>query len=294
MYEAMFYTGLVLFIIGFIVTVILFVRNDVAKIIGDLTGYNAKKAVEKIQREREKKKQPAREDLSEVGKKNNRRKLRKDEKTDVLPPVLNAEKEEILSTDLENAGGSEKVNDIATAGFEGVFETEEDVTVFGGEVVTHMPTTVLSEEASSQDVSVKPEEIPEFSKASTKVLKENNSGVHILPNGINALASDEELEKMLAEEENGILPEEETGILTEETGILTEEETGILAGEETDLLTAEENDLLAGEEMEMSESDDATDLLYDESMEKTTLLTGNDETDVLIGNEMTSVLESGE
>lgn len=293
MYEAMFYIGLVLFIIGFIVTAILFVRNDVAKIIGDLTGYNAKKAVEKIQREREEKKQPTGEDLSEVGKKDNRRKLRKDEKTDVLPPVLNAEKEEILSTDLENAGSSEKVNDIATAGFEGVFETEEDVTVFGGEVVTHMPTTVLSEEASSQEDSVKPEKIPELSKASTKVLKENNSGVHILPNGINALASDEELEKMLAEEENGILPEE-TGILTEETGILTEEETGILAGEETDLLTAEENNLLAREEMEMSESDDATDLLYDESMEKTTLLTGNDETAVLIGNEMTSVLGSGE
>ena len=199
---------------------------------------------------------------------------------------VNAEKEEILSTDLENAGSSEKVNDIATAGFEGVFETEEDVTVFGGEVVTHMPTTVLSEEASSQEDSVKPEKIPELSKASTKVLKENNSGVHILPNGINALASDEELEKMLAEEE--------TGILTEETGILTEEETGILAGEETDLLTAEENNLLAGKETEMSELDAATDLLYDESMEKTTLLTGNDETDVLIGNEMTSVLESGE
>lgn len=294
MYEAMFYIGLVLFIIGFIVTAILFVRNDVAKIIGDLTGYNAKKAVEKIQREREEKKQPTGEDLSEVGKKDNRRKLRKDEKTDVLPPVLNAEKEEILSTDLKNSESSEEGNDIATAGFEGVFETEEDVTVFGGEVVTHMPTTVLSEKTSSQEDSVKPEEIPEFSKASTKVLKENNSGVHILPNGINALASDEELEKMLAEEENGILPEEETGILTEETGILTEEETGILAGEETDLLTAEENDLLAGKETEMSELDAATDLLYDESMEKTTLLTGNDETDVLIGNEMTSVLESGE
>lgn len=286
MYEAMFYIGLVLFIIGFIVTAILFVRNDVAKIIGDLTGYNAKKAVEKIQREREEKKQPTGEDLSEVGKKDNRRKLRKDEKTDVLPPVLNAEKEEILSTDLKNSESSEEGNDIATAGFEGVFETEEDVTVFGGEVVTHMPTTVLSEKTSSQEDSVKPEEIPEFSKASTKVLKENNSGVHILPNGINALASDEELEKMLAEEE--------TGILTEETGILTEEETGILAGEETDLLTAEENNLLAGKETEMSELDAATDLLYDESMEKTTLLTGNDETDVLIGNEMTSVLESGE
>ncbi|MDD6071118.1 MAG: hypothetical protein PUC12_09965 [Clostridiales bacterium] len=285
MYEAMFYIGLVLFIIGFIVSVILFIRNDVAKIIGDLTGYNARKAVEKIQREREGKKQPAGEDLSEVGKKNNRRKLRKDEKTDVLPLVSNTEKAETLSADLKNTKSSKKVEDMETAGFEGVFETEEDVTVFGGEVVTHMPTTVLSEESSSQDVSVKPEEIPELSKASTKVLKENNSGVHILPNGINALASDEELAKMLAEEENGILTEEETGILTEETGILTEEGTDILVGEETDIL--------AGEETEMSDSDAATDLLYDESMEKTTLLTENDETDVLIGNEMTSVLESG-
>ncbi len=45
MYEIMFYVGLVLALFFLIISIILFVRNHVAKLIGDVTGWNAKKAI---------------------------------------------------------------------------------------------------------------------------------------------------------------------------------------------------------------------------------------------------------
>ena len=52
MYEMMFYGGLVSFAVGLIVTIALFVKNDVGKVIGDLTGYNAKKAMKELQKKK--------------------------------------------------------------------------------------------------------------------------------------------------------------------------------------------------------------------------------------------------
>lgn len=55
MYENIFYAGMTLFIAGLIVTTILFMRNNIAKIIGDLTGFHAKRTMKNLQREREEK-----------------------------------------------------------------------------------------------------------------------------------------------------------------------------------------------------------------------------------------------
>lgn len=51
MYENIFYAGLLLFIAGLIVTVILFIRNHIAGIISDLTGFRVKRTVKNLQRE---------------------------------------------------------------------------------------------------------------------------------------------------------------------------------------------------------------------------------------------------
>ena len=92
MYEMMFYGGLVSFAVGLIVTIVLFVRNDVGKVIGDLTGYNAKKAMKELQKKKEEKQQsgePHEEQKKRADKdKKEKRRLRRIrmEKTDVLPP----------------------------------------------------------------------------------------------------------------------------------------------------------------------------------------------------------------
>lgn len=51
MYKMIFVFGLMMTIIFLIISVVLFVRNDVPKLMGDITGRNAKKAVKRMQRQ---------------------------------------------------------------------------------------------------------------------------------------------------------------------------------------------------------------------------------------------------
>jgi hypothetical protein len=204
MYEIMFYAGMVCFVLGCIVTIILFVKNDIAKTIGDVTGHNAKKAMKKMQQDREEKEQE-REDKSQAvseekkGKRSFIGKMR-DEKTAVL---LNQDnKTDVLAkTEAGAVSDSESQTDVLPQSpkrsgellqnFSHVFQVEEEMTVLGGEIVDTLPTTILSEEIS-------------FS-----------SGLDI---------------------------DVETGVLTEETtSVLRDEATDVLAAEEaTDVLAAEE------------------------------------------------------
>jgi len=48
MFQMMFYVGLVLALFFLVVSVILFVKNDVAKLMGDITGWNAKREIRKL------------------------------------------------------------------------------------------------------------------------------------------------------------------------------------------------------------------------------------------------------
>ena len=50
MYEIMYYAGMVLAVAFLIATIILFIRNKVWKLIGDVTGWNAKRAIRHLQR----------------------------------------------------------------------------------------------------------------------------------------------------------------------------------------------------------------------------------------------------
>lgn len=48
MYEIMFYGGTFFTVAAFICTVVFLIKNNVAKLIGDITGVNVKKAVKKM------------------------------------------------------------------------------------------------------------------------------------------------------------------------------------------------------------------------------------------------------
>ena len=187
MYEIMFYTGLVLFVIGFIVTAVLFVKNHVAKTIGDLTGYNAKKAVKKLQEERAEKMQNVEPVKFDVPRS---KKLQKTKKRKVKEDV-----------------------DI-----EGFFETEEDITVFGGEVVTQMPKTVLDEE----DDMDKDDEVTDLlyddseeqsdilgEDVATEVLAEEEMTDDLADKEMTDDLDEDEMTSILADEEKTeVLPEE--------------------------------------------------------------------------------------
>lgn len=257
MYEMMFYGGLVSFAVGLIISIALFVKNDVGKMIGDLTGYNAKKAMKELQKKKEEKRpseKPQEEQKQEKDKdKKEKRQPRRTTlgKTDVLPvsperqeqPLQQAqdrlaseEDSSILVEEKEDSILAEEKQE--TVDVSGVFEMEEDVTVFGGDVVTQMPTTVLSGKISFKNVEAVPEK-EDFSKDVTRVLQGGFKGTHILSNGINAFASDDEIEELLVENQ------ELSHDMSENDGFVEKNE---------------------------DVSDDATDLLYDDSMEETTVL----------------------
>ena len=48
MYEIMFYAGTVLACLFLIISIILFIKNDVWKLMGDVTGLNARRAIKKL------------------------------------------------------------------------------------------------------------------------------------------------------------------------------------------------------------------------------------------------------
>lgn len=252
MYEIMYYAGMVLAAAFLIATIILFIRNKVWKLIGDVTGWNAKRAIRHLQRkgaEDTSKTEairpetskvlvhkttttgtlqavPESEHLQQVGKTRKKKqhnfRLHKEERTSLL------QKEK---TDTDS-----------------IFEVEEDVTVLAGaENPNRMPeaeaidtyTTVLSSREAG--------EATEEEEVTTK------------------LYCEEETEELSQDEQTDVLQsgeDEETTLLScegdEQTTFLTREED-----EETTLLTRE--------------GDEETTLLAREGDEATTLLTSGKE-----------------
>lgn len=252
MYEIMYYAGMVLAVAFLIATIILFIRNKVWKLIGDVTGWNAKRAIRHLQRkgaEDTSKTEairpetskvlvhkttttgtlqavPESEHLQQVGKTRKKKqhnfRLHKEERTSLL------QKEK---TDTDS-----------------IFEVEEDVTVLAGaENPNRMP------EAEAIDTY-------------TTVLSSREAG--------EATEDEEITTKLYCEEETAELSQDEqTDVLQsgedEETTLLScegDEQTTLLAregGEETTLLTRE--------------GDEETTLLAREGDKATTLLTSGKE-----------------
>ncbi len=143
MYKIMFYVGLIGAIIFLVVSIILFVRNNVAKVIGDVTGWNTKRAMKEIEKMRAE--EPSVDMHVEVRNAAAREVdiLLEDEKTALLPhdreettlleevATLLAEGETSLLTEKlseEKAGIWNKVIDNSSVPV-GFFEVEESVTV---------------------------------------------------------------------------------------------------------------------------------------------------------------------
>lgn len=252
MYEIMYYAGMVLAVAFLIATIILFIRNKVWKLIGDVTGWNAKRAIRHLQRkgaEDTSKTEairpetskvlvhkttttgtlqavPESEHLQQVGKTRKKKqhnfRLHKEERTSLL------QKEK---TDTDS-----------------IFEVEEDVTVLAGaENPNRMP------EAEAIDTY-------------TTVLSSREAG--------EATEEEEITTKLYCEEETAELSQDEqTDVLQsgedEETTLLScegDEQTTLLAregDEETTLLTRE--------------GDEETTLLAREGDKATTLLTSGKE-----------------
>lgn len=252
MYEIMYYAGMVLAVAFLIATIILFIRNKVWKLIGDVTGWNAKRAIRHLQRkgaEDTSKTEairpetskvlvhkttttgtlqavPESEHLQQVGKTRKKKqhnfRLHKEERTSLL------QKEK---TDTDS-----------------IFEVEEDVTVLAGaENPNQMPeaeaidtyTTVLSSREAG--------EATEEEEITTKLYCEEETA---------ELSQDEQTDVLQSGEDK------ETTLLScegdEQTTLLTREED-----EETTLLTRE--------------GDEETTLLAREGDEATTLLTSGKE-----------------
>ncbi len=334
MYKMIFYAGLLLFMIGLVTTTVLFIKNHIAKVIGDLTGWNAKKAMKELQKEK-KGKNALKDSLEQPPKKMQKRKprfrwlkeektdvllSRHEEKTDILPKTgeatdvlpVRTERSEILlkqaqalvnqqQTDnrkqiQEEPGNTEFMeNRMQMSGVADIFEIEEDMTVLGGEFVSEMPETVLPGGISYENRKDYSNGL-DLPLDSVKDTLSRASGTHILPNGINALASGRELEELLKEEQQLSVGEDETTPPyheIEETSSMYEdgmEETAMLCEDEMEETTVlcedgmEETDMLCEDGME------ETDMLCEDRMEETDILSGCDATDILTDDEKTGVL----
>lgn len=103
MYQIIFYVGLSGAIIFFLLSVLLFVKNDVAKLIGDVSGWNVKKAIKRLNQEGVEdisKKDAIRPDTSKILVRSEGSSVSTDEKTDILDQATDVLYEEV--TDVLN------------------------------------------------------------------------------------------------------------------------------------------------------------------------------------------------
>lgn len=103
MYQIIFYVGLSGAIIFFLLSVLLFIKNDVAKLIGDVSGWNAKRAIKRLNQEGVEdisKKDAIRPATSKILVRSEGGSVSTDEKTDILDQSTDVLYEEV--TDVLN------------------------------------------------------------------------------------------------------------------------------------------------------------------------------------------------
>lgn len=272
MFKIMLYGGSVLAAIFLIASIVLFIRNDVAKLIGDITGWNARKAIKKLDKkgaEETSKTEAINTEVSKVlvhsatttgtlkelqdisdkltqKKKKSRRSMPKQSKEEKTELLENKEFPKVSDT-TENA---EPIS--------GIFQMEEEMVVLAGEKVDENRMAEFQDNLDGGELTT---------------LLVDEEGTELLTGN--------EATTLLAEEEG-------TELLTgnEATTLLAEEEgTELLTGDEATTLLAEE------EGTELLTGDEATTLLTDD--EATTLLAGEEATTLLTGGETEDILEDG-
>ncbi len=311
-YQIMFYGGLILAIISIIVAMVLFFRLNIRKVVGDLTGYNAKHDIRLIR---------------ENGIENDPKKNKiKDMTTKLLVKEQNTtatiKRDYITSKNKKSDASDEKIKlmqDLEADKKKQEYAKKKAQETFKGNGVYRsgaIKDSMLGETQIIRDTSV-PSKDSGFTviEEATSLLNEEI--------GTNILISDEEREMLLDsqnketytdvlyvedeitdvlfnEEGTSVLSDESTDILSDEadTGILSdsstdvlmnEEDTSVLLSYETDVLMGEDDTtdvLMSGEDTSVLSENVTDGLTYDEG---TTILS-DDVTDVLINEDDTSVL----
>ena len=259
MFKIMFFTGLAFTIVFLILSVILFVKNNVAKLIGDVTGWNAKRAIKKINErgtEEISKTQAIKSEVSKVL-------IHSADTTKPIHKKLELKpKQSIMAAIHEAQGKSAKE----------VFKAEEEMIVLAGKEITGTQQKkkitkqgILEGKTKMSEVAVS---VPDAESESTGVFSDEAAAV---------LDEADEATEILAEEVTTVLDEGD-----EATALLAEEVTTVLGeGDEATALLAEEVTTVLGE------GDEATALLAEEM---TTVLDEGDEATALLAEEVTTVL----
>ena len=241
MYQIMFYGGLVCTFVFLIASVILFIKNDVRKKIGDLTGANARKEIKKLNEEIQSNQERMEalsdhnnkinfqitEDAPETEKPQKKKRFsakktvsKQDEATDLL---LQDEKTDLLAED-------EVTSRLSADEATDVLNRDEAADVLSEERVTD----VLVQDALSH-----------YEEDATDVLMQESTDI------------------LYGEDATDVLMQESTDILYGEdaTDVLMQESTDVLYGEDaTDVLTDEATAVLT----ETLVSNAETELLYEE------------------------------
>ena len=246
MYQWMFYIGLTLALVFLVISIILFFRNNVAKLIGDVTGWNAKRAIKKIY-EKDAEGQSEQLAFASKGFSQKTGKVERSDKIKKPSGQRNISKGPQVEV-VPNQSILEAIQESSNYSAENVFQVEDEM-------------MVLATDSGVEDL--------QDGDAVTTLLVDHNV-TNPLTGDETSVLGEEETSLLIGDEETTLLTSEETTLLTgdEETTLLTSEETTLLAGdEETTLLTSEETALLAG--------DEETTLLTDD--EETVLLRGEAE-----------------
>ena len=192
MYRMMFIIGLISCIFFFLVSVVIFVKNDIVKIIGDITGINAKRAMSRMQKEKEEKKT--------LHKSNGIRDLELDPSQIIEEIKFNKEALEENEQD-ENSliqEHHEMQKNTPNGSMQMLFDEEEDMLVLGGRMQRRVSAgTDLQSEMEGSD----PEE-PETGVLSAEDFR--------------SILDNEEQTELLAEDITDVLTEDNTVILEQE------------------------------------------------------------------------------
>lgn len=220
MYEIIFYVGLVSTGIFLLLSILLFVKNDVFKLIGDVTGWNAKKALKRMHKETPAASVGLKESVKATGKKIEKDSKRKAAEDKKAPEDPEEETELLPVTEGMESFPEEEPTDLLPTGEEMELLSHEEATeLLTGEETEILsgnePTTVLRETATGDEV--------------TTVLYEES--VHILSDsGISILdqARPMEMPDSVSDKLQFAATEDAITMSYEE-----EEETSVLRGEDT-------------------------------------------------------------
>lgn len=166
MYKIMFVSGLVLFVLFLLISVILFIKNDIATIMGELTGLRAKRTIRKMLKAKSEKAKAMKEShlgeeilvrtsdlIEEMTKKDGEEKNRTEE---IDASGVDEKSQEELKKEAPAAKSvlMDMANDASSQENGSVFESEEDMTVLGGEAFKR-----VSSKNSVEDITYEAENL---------------------------------------------------------------------------------------------------------------------------------------